>query len=75
MTQLLTRDCRTRTHISLFVHREAICLTYVDDCLWFGKDCAALDALINQMKGKIDLKVESNDVSDLLGIKFKMCQD
>ena len=59
----------------LFVHKEVICLTYVDDCLWFGKDGAALDALINQMKGKIDLKVKSNDVSDLLGIKFKMCQN
>ena len=57
----------------LFVHKEAICLTYVDDCLWFGKDGAALDALINQMKGKMDLKVESNDVSDFLGIKFKRC--
>ena len=32
----------------LFVHKEVICLTYVDDCLWFGKDSAALDALINQ---------------------------
>ena len=52
---------------------EAICLTYVDDCLWFGKDGAALDALIHQMKGKMDLKVESNDVSDFLGIKFKRC--
>ena len=22
----------------LFVHKKAICLTYVDDCLWFGVD-------------------------------------
>jgi hypothetical protein len=56
----------------LFVHKNAICLTYVDDCLWFGKDGAALDALIQQMKDerKMDLKVESRDVSAFLGIQF-----
>ena len=54
----------------LFVHKKAICLTYVDDCLWFGKDGAALDALIDEMKTKMDLKVESRDVSAFLGIQF-----
>ena len=54
----------------LFVHKEAICLTYVDDCLWFGKDGAALDALIEKMSDKMDLTVESKDVSNFLGIKF-----
>ena len=60
------------THIDpcLFVHPKAICLTYVDDCLWFGIDGAALDALIEQMKSKMDLTVESEDVSNFLGIKF-----
>jgi hypothetical protein len=59
----------------LFVHEKAICLTHVDDCLWFGKDGAALDALIEQMKKKMDLKVESDDVSNFLGIKFKRCPE
>ena len=54
----------------LFVHKKAICLTYVDDCLWFGKDGAALDALIAKMQKMMDLKVESKDVSNFLGIKF-----
>ncbi len=56
----------------LFIHKKAICLTYVDDCLWFGKDAAALDALIKQMKDdrKMDLTVESTDVSAFLGIQF-----
>ena len=54
----------------LFVHKEAICLTYVDDCLWFGKDGAAVDRLIAEMKEKMDLKVESQDVSAFLGIQF-----
>ena len=55
----------------LFMHKNAICLTYVDDCLWFGKDGPALDALIVKMKQQgIDLIVESNDVSAFLGIQF-----
>jgi hypothetical protein len=54
----------------LFVHEKAICITYVDDCLWFSKDEAALDALINEMKQMMELKVESKDVSNFLGIKF-----
>jgi hypothetical protein len=56
----------------LFIHKKAICLTYVDDCLWFGKDEAALDSLIDRMKTerKMNLKVESNDVSAFLGIQF-----
>jgi hypothetical protein len=54
----------------LFVHQKAICLTYVDDCLWFSKDGAAMDKLIAQMSSKMDLKVESHDVSAFLGIKF-----
>ena len=56
----------------LFVHKNAICLTYVDDCLWVGRDGAAIDKLIERMKNerKMDLKVESNDVSAFLGIQF-----
>ena len=56
----------------LFVHKKAICLTYVDDCLWFGVDGAVLDALNDRMQNerKLDLKVESRDVSAFLGIQF-----
>jgi hypothetical protein len=54
----------------LFVHPKAICVTYVDDCLWFSKDGGALDKLIQQMKQKLNLKVESDDVSAFLGIQF-----
>ena len=53
-----------------FVHKNAICLTYVDDCLWFGRDGKQLDALIAEMQKKMELKVESTDVSDFLGIRF-----
>jgi len=54
----------------LFVHKNAICLTYVDDCLWFGRDAKQLDKLIEEMKGLMDLTIESNDVSAFLGIQF-----
>ena len=54
----------------LFVHKAAICLTYVDDCLWFGRDGKQLDQLIAEMSKKMELTVESEDVSDFLGIRF-----
>jgi hypothetical protein len=54
----------------LFVHPKAICLSFVDDCLWFSKDAAAMDKLISEMSSKMELKVESYDVSAFLGIKF-----
>ena len=55
----------------LFVHKDAICLTYVDNCLWFGQDPRALDKLIQDMKSTgMDLTVESDDVSAFLGIQF-----
>ena len=55
----------------LFVHKHAICVTYVDDCLWFGRDERQLDKLISQMKDRMDLTIESKDVSAFLGIQFK----
>ena len=53
-----------------FVHKHAICLTYVDDCLWFALNGKQLDALIDEMSDRMELKVESTDVSDFLGIQF-----
>jgi len=56
----------------LFFHKDAICLSWVDDCLWMGRDGKALDELIRRMKDErgMDLKVESYDVSAFLGIQF-----
>ena len=54
----------------LFVHAKAICLTYVDDCLWFSVDEKTVDDLIKQMGKKMTLTVESKDVSAFLGIQF-----
>ena len=54
----------------LFVAKKAICVSYVDDCLWVSYDEKAMDGIINQMKKKMDLTVESNDISAFLGIQF-----
>lgn len=54
----------------LFVHHKAICVTYVDDCLWFALDEKALDKLINEVGKTMELTIESQDVSAFLGIQF-----
>ena len=61
---------QTEVDPCLFIHKKAICVTYVDDCLWFGKDGTEVDRLIAKMRDKMDLKVESDDVSAFLGIQF-----
>ena len=67
-------DCgfKQRPYIDpcLFVHKKAICVSYVDDCLWISYDEKALDAIIEKMKTKMDLTVESKDISAFLGIQF-----
>ena len=60
----------------LFVHKKAIVLTYVDDCLWFSKDGAALDRLIQDtIDAGLDMTIESRDVSAFLGIQFTRSGD
>jgi len=54
----------------LFVSKTAICVSYVDDCLWVSYDAKAMDATIERMKTKMDLMVESDDISAFLGIQF-----
>ena len=56
----------------LFFHKNAMCVTFIDDCLWSGRDGKALDELIRRMKEErgMDLKIESYDVSAFLGIQF-----
>ena len=47
-----------------------MCVTYVDDCIWVSLDEKALDALIENVGKKMELKVESKDISAFLGIQF-----
>ena len=32
----------------LFIHKKAMCVTYVDDCIWVSLDEKALDTLIEK---------------------------
>ncbi|GAX26628.1 hypothetical protein FisN_UnNu100, partial [Fistulifera solaris] len=54
----------------LFVHEKIICLTYVDDCLWFSLDEKCMDDMIDTIDKVLTLTVESKDVSAFLGIQF-----
>lgn len=54
----------------LFVHEKIICLTYVDDCLWFSLDEKCMDDMIEDIDKVLTLTVESKDVSAFLGIQF-----
>ena len=54
----------------LFVHKKIICLTYVDDCLWFSLDEKCMDDIIDDIDKVLTLTVESKDVSAFLGIQF-----
>jgi hypothetical protein len=55
----------------LFIHPDMICLTYVDDCLWFSAKPQQMDDLIEKLGTMMTLTVEGNDVSAFLGIQFK----
>ncbi len=54
----------------LFVHEKIICLTYVDDCLWFSLNEKCMDDMIEAIDKVLTLTVESKDVSAFLGIQF-----
>lgn len=55
----------------LFVHEKVICITYVDDCLWFSLYPAVMDSIIRDInENSLTLTVESEDVSAFLGIQF-----
>lgn len=54
----------------LFVQEKIICLTYVDDCLWFSLDEKCMDDMIEDIDKVLTLTVESKDVSAFLGIQL-----
>ncbi len=54
----------------LFVHEKTLCVTYVDDCLWVSLDEKFLDDMIAAIGTKMELTVESKDISAFLGIQF-----
>ena len=63
----------------LFVSKKVICLTYVDDCLFFAREERDIDAVIDDLRNnekfqRFQLKVE-DDVAGFLGILIKRHDD
>ncbi len=63
----------------LFIGKGVICITYVDDCLFFAKDQASIDKVIASIQDKkrddrLELNVE-DDVAGFLGILMKKHED
>ena len=58
----------------MFVHKKMICLVYVDDCLFFGKDAKDIDWMIGSLKTSFDLNEEDN-VAGFLGITLNYQED
>ena len=56
----------------LFISDKVICLTYVDDCLFFAPNLKDIDKVIKLMReGGFELDKEADDVAGFLGIDIK----
>ena len=57
----------------LYYGKGVICLTYVDDCLWFAKRQDDIDAIIADLKKDLTLTVEDTgeDAFSFLGVEVK----
>jgi hypothetical protein len=64
----------SKTDPCMFVHKKMICLVYVDDCLFFGKDMSDIDKMIASLKERFDLNEEDN-VAGFLGIKLNYLEN
>ena len=59
----------------LFLSDTVICLVYVDDCLFFGKEQSHIDAAINRItETGMVLEVE-NDAAGFLGVNINRLED
>ena len=62
------------TDLCLYLKNGILVLTYVDDCLFFAKDTAKIDALIADLAKELKLTVEEtkdDDVFAFLGVSMK----
>jgi hypothetical protein len=54
----------------LFIHEHVICITYVNDCLFFAPNSADIDAMINGLHiADMELN-KDDDVASFLGVKM-----
>ena len=59
----------------LFIHKDMICLVYVDDCLFFARDEAKIISMLEQLKrDHFNFTVEQT-VEQFLGIKIDVDKD
>jgi hypothetical protein len=58
----------------MFVHKDMICLVYVDDCVFFSKDKSNINKMIASLAEDFDLKEEDN-VAGFLGIELNYLED
>ena len=56
----------------LFVKNEVVCLMHVDDCLFFGRDQATMQALINKIKKAVSDLTIQDDICTFLGAGVKL---
>ena len=58
----------------LFISKKVICVSYVDDCLWFAKDSKDIDAVLKSFESDGDKynweMTEGGSVEEFLGIKI-----
>ncbi|GAX10397.1 hypothetical protein FisN_3Lu622 [Fistulifera solaris] len=64
----------------LFLSDKVVCLTYVDDCLFFARDVSDIDEVIydlchNEKYQRFQLKVEDESVAGFLGILIERKED
>ena len=53
----------------LFIHEKIICVTYVDDCLFFAKSNDDINEMIEKLKKDSGLSIEFEDnVAGFLGV-------
>ena len=58
----------------LFLRKDLIVVSYVDDCLLFCRDQKTIDTLLTQLKSKFVLTDEGPDVKAYLGLKVEKSQ-
>ena len=52
----------------LFIHKDMICLTYVDDCLFFGSSQEKIDSMIDALEADGLTLTREEDVFTFLGV-------
>ena len=60
----------------LFIHPKLICVTYVDDCLFFSRETSNINKMIDKLKADSGLAIEyEEDVAGFLGVLLQKNDD